>query len=183
MMVTDIFRGERLRMTAPRPEEIPYWNAAYEDGSYLRLVDSGIAWPERNMTPGARTDTHFPFSFRTIAEDRVVGFGAIFRIEWNNQAGMLALGIGDVADRGQGYGREMLFLLLRYAFDELSLFRVSAALPEYNEVALCLFKKFGFVEETRRRQALYRDGRRWDLMAYGLLKSEWEDQVNAGGQR
>jgi RimJ/RimL family protein N-acetyltransferase len=72
-------------------------------------------------------------------------------------------------------------LLLRYAFAELNLFRVSAALPEYNEPAIGLFHKFGFIEETRRRQALYRDDRRWDLMSYGLLRSEWEAQVNTGG--
>ncbi len=174
MMVTDIFRGERLRMTAPRPEEIPYWNAAYEDGSYLRLVDSGIAWPERNMTPGARTDTHFPFSFRTIAEDRVVGFGAIFRIEWNNQAGMLALGIGDVADRGQGYGREMLFLLLRYAFHELNLHRVGLDVNAYNEDAIRLYEAAGFRREGRMREGIWRDGRRHDRIIMGILRREWE---------
>jgi RimJ/RimL family protein N-acetyltransferase len=70
-------------------------------------------------------------------------------------------------------------MLLRFVFAELNLFRISAAVPEYNEGAIALFKKFGFVEEVRRRQALDRDGRRWDMLVFGLLKDEWQDQPRA----
>ncbi|HKY54949.1 MAG TPA: GNAT family protein, partial [Anaerolineales bacterium] len=59
------------------------------------------------------------------------------------------------------------------------LFRVSARVPEYNEAAVALLKKFGFLEEVRRRQALDRDGRRWDLMVFGLLHSDWQNQAKA----
>jgi RimJ/RimL family protein N-acetyltransferase len=72
-------------------------------------------------------------------------------------------------------------MLLRFAFAELNLFRVSAALAEYNEPAIALFRKFGFVEETRRREALHRDNRRWDVTCYGLLQSEWESRFAEGG--
>jgi RimJ/RimL family protein N-acetyltransferase len=51
--------------------------------------------------------------------------------------------------------------------------------PEYNEGALRLFQKFGFMEEVRRRQALDRDGRRWDLLIFGQLRTEWEDRAQA----
>ena len=59
----------------------------------------------------------------------------------------------------------------------LNLFRLSARVPEYNQAAIALFRKFGFVEEVRRRQALDRDGRRWDLIVFGLLNSEWQNQA------
>jgi RimJ/RimL family protein N-acetyltransferase len=44
-------------------------------------------------------------------------------------------------------------MLLRFAFAELNMFRVSANVAEYNDGALALMKKFGFTEEVRRRQA------------------------------
>lgn len=69
-------------------------------------------------------------------------------------------------------------LLLRYAFAELNLYRLTALVPEYNQGAMQLFQKFGFVEEVRRRKALNRDGELWDLLAFGLLNSEWRDQNN-----
>jgi RimJ/RimL family protein N-acetyltransferase len=43
-----------------------------------------------------------------------------------------------------------------------------------------LFQKFGFVEEVRRRQAVERDGRTWDLLTFGQLRSEWEAQAKLG---
>ena len=50
---------------------------------------------------------------------------------------------------------------------------------EYNEAGIALLKKFGFVQEVCRRKALERDGRRWDLYAFGLLKDEWQSQARA----
>jgi RimJ/RimL family protein N-acetyltransferase len=61
----------------------------------------------------------------------------------------------------------------------LNLFRVSATVQGYNEAGSVLMKKFGFVEEVRRRQALDRDGRRWDMLIFGLLNDEWRKQAKA----
>ena len=49
--------------------------------------------------------------------------------------------------------------------------------PEYNQAVIVLLKKFGFVEEVRRRQAVERDGRRWDMLVFGLLRDEWQNQA------
>jgi RimJ/RimL family protein N-acetyltransferase len=110
-----------------------------------------------------------------VQEERLVGFARIFWIEWNNGAAAMQLGIGDPNDWRQGYGSDALRLLLRFAFCELNLFRLSAVVPEYNTAALRLFHKAGFVEEVRRREALQRDGRRWDLVHLGILQEEWQN--------
>jgi hypothetical protein len=68
-------------------------------------------------------------------------------------------------DRGRGLGAQALGLLLRFAFAELNLFRVTIVVPEYCQAAIALVNKFGFVEEVRRRKAILRDGRAWDLLA------------------
>jgi hypothetical protein len=109
--------------------------------------------------------------------DRLVGFARIEWIEWTHGNGNLRLAIGDPADRRKGYGREALNLLLRFAFGELNLYRLSASIAEYNAPALALFKQAGFVEEVRRRQALNRDGRTWDVIHAGLLQAEWRESV------
>jgi len=36
---------------------------------------------------------------------------------------------------------------------------------------------FGFVEEARRRGSLNRGGSRWDYVFYGLLRSEWKENI------
>lgn len=121
----------------------------------------------------------YHFMIRAKTDDRLIGKAMIARVEWTNGNGQIRIGIGSADDRGKGYGTQAMRLLLRFAFAELNLFRVSADVPEYSEGALALLKKFGFVEEVRRRQALERDGRRWDLVVFGLLKDEWQSQSRA----
>ena len=117
------------------------------------------------------------FAIRSREDNRLIGKAKVDDIEWTNGNCGLHLGIGAADDRRKGYGTQALRMLLRFAFAEINMFRVTAHVPQYNEAAIALLKKFGFVEEVRRRQSLARDGRRWDLLVFGLLKDEWQDQV------
>jgi len=123
----------------------------------------------------------FYFTIRARADDRLIGKAVVEWIDWTNRNGFIRLGIGAAEDRRKGYGSQALRLLLRYVFGELNLHRVTAVLPAYNEGAIRLFQKFGFMEEIRRRKALNRDGQFWDLLSFGLLNSEWREQAQGGG--
>jgi len=118
----------------------------------------------------------FYFTIRTNDDqEHLVGFVRLTWVDWTNSNAFIQLGIGDSKDRHKGYGSEALALILRYTFSELNLYRLSAIIPEYNEAALALFTKAGFIEEVRRRQAIRRDGKRWDVIQMGILSEEWED--------
>ena len=117
----------------------------------------------------------FYFTIRARADDRLLGKAVLEWIDWSNGNGYLRLGIGSGQDRGHGLGAQALRLLLHFAFAELNLFRVTIVMPEYCRAAIALVRKFGFVEEVRRRKAILRDGRVWDLLAFGLLRSEWTE--------
>jgi RimJ/RimL family protein N-acetyltransferase len=116
----------------------------------------------------------FYFTIRRREDDRLVGFARLYWVDWPNGNSSIELGIGNPDDRGRGYGNEALQMLLKYAFSELNLYRLSAWIAEYNQAALGLFRKSGFVEEVRRRQALNRYGQRWDVIHLGILRNEWE---------
>ena len=115
----------------------------------------------------------FYFTIRGKEDGRLLGFVRIEGIEWTHGTANLKLAIGDPADRGKGYGSEALQLMLRFAFSELNLYRLSAMVGEDNPQALKFFLKFNFVEEVRRRKALQRDGQTWDSIHLGLLRAEW----------
>lgn len=163
------------------PEVESRWT---HDAAYLRMLSPELARPlapaqikkdyeaiEKQMD---ERNNLFYFTIRLRADDRLIGFAKIYWIEWSNGTGKVQLGIGDPNDRGKGYGTEALHLLLRYAFSEINLYRLTAFVPEYNHIAQALFARAGFVEEVRRRQALYRDGRRWDDLHLGLLGRDWQ---------
>jgi RimJ/RimL family protein N-acetyltransferase len=153
------------------------------DAEYMRLISLAPALPqspsqikkqyEKIEKDQEEKKNLFYFTIRMLADDRLIGFARLYWIEWSNAGGFIELGIGDSNDRRHGYGSQTLHLLLRYAYDELNLYRLTALVPEYNQVALHLFSKAGFIEEVRRRKALNRDGRRWDMIHLGLLFEEW----------
>jgi RimJ/RimL family protein N-acetyltransferase len=124
----------------------------------------------------------FYFAIRLREDDRLIGFGKIYWIMWVNSYGWIQLGIGDPNDRQRGFGSEALGLLLRFAFSELNLYRLSALIPAYNQAAIGLFHKLGFVDEVRRRLALERDGQRWDMLELGLLANEWAQWQYPGSE-
>jgi RimJ/RimL family protein N-acetyltransferase len=153
------------------------------DPSYLRMISLTPAMPQSIAQIKQRYEeieksqeeegNLYYFTLRMRQDDRLIGFGKIGWIEWGNSTGFIQLGIGNPANRLRGYGSEALNLLLHFAFAEINLYRLTATIPEYNTAGLGLFRKFGFVEEVRLREALQRDVRRWDMLHLGLLASEW----------
>jgi RimJ/RimL family protein N-acetyltransferase len=64
-------------------------------------------------------------------------------------------------------------VLLRFAFTEVNLKRVSLGVFEYNPRAIRSYEKAGFRLEGRLRSLLHREGRRWDNLFMGILREEW----------
>ncbi|HXQ36514.1 MAG TPA: GNAT family protein, partial [Anaerolineales bacterium] len=74
---------------------------------------------------------------------------------------------------GRGYGTDVMKVILRYAFMEINLRRVTLSVFEYNPRAVRSYEKAGFVHEGRMRQFLNREGKRWDMLFMGILRDEW----------
>jgi RimJ/RimL family protein N-acetyltransferase len=50
---------------------------------------------------------------------------------------------------------------------------------EYNNRALRAYEKAGFIVEGKIRSAIYRDGRYFDRIMMGILRSEWEEKFSS----
>jgi RimJ/RimL family protein N-acetyltransferase len=185
---TQLYEGQDIRFGPIDHEKDPEIESRWtHDSEFMRMMDTAPARPmsaaiikkqyEKLEKQIEESRNLYHFMIRAKADDRLIGTAAVQRIEWANGNAFLRLGIGAAEDRGKGYGTQALQMLLRFAFAELNLFRVSAMVPEYNETALALLEKFGFVQEVCRRKALERDGRRWDFYVFGLLKDEWQSQT------
>jgi RimJ/RimL family protein N-acetyltransferase len=184
MLTDQLFEGQLVRFAPPDADRdaelVSKWT---HDPEYLRLLSTDIAKP---LSPGqikkqyeeldkeAEKRNAFNFAVRLKEDDRLIGFARLYRIEWTHGTGSVQIGLGDRNDRGKGFGTEALHMLLRYAFDELNLYRLAAVAVEYNTGALRFFERAGFAVEVRRRQAVQRDGKRWDALMLGLLRDEWK---------
>lgn len=186
---TQLFEGQDIHFGPIDHEKDPEIESKWTHNSeFMRLMEIGPARPlsaaiikkqYEKLEKRIEEDKNlFHFMIRAKADDRLLGKAWIEWIEWANGNGRICLGIGASEDRRKGYGTQALRMLLRFAFAELNLFRVTAFVPEYNDGAMALLQKFGFVQEVCRRKSLERDGRRWDLYVYGLLRDEWQSQAS-----
>ena len=187
---TQLFEAKDVRFGPIDHETHPEIESKWtHDADFMRLMELK---PVRPLSPAMVKKQYeaiekemdenknlFYFTIRTREDDRFIGNALVEWVDWANGNGFIRLGIGAVEDRRKGYGSQALSMLLRYAFGELNLYRVTAVVPAYNEGAICLFQKFGFMEEVRRRKAIHRDGEFWDLVSFGLLNVEWREQISA----
>ncbi len=180
-LTTSLFEGQRVRLAPRDPEHEPEVEAQWtNDPDYLHTVELGPAIPrspqfiKKRYEEDAKDKRHYIFALRTRADDRLVGFVALRWVDWSHGYAAVWLGIGTAEDRAQGYDADALDLLLRYAFTEMNLYRLNAIVPEYDEQTRRLLERAGFQIEVRRRQAIHRGGRRWDVLHLGLLRQEWE---------
>lgn len=82
-----------------------------------------------------------------------------------------------------GYGTATTKALLNEVFSVHGLYRVWVDVPEYNEPALEMFKKLGFVHEGTLRKSRPHAGSRFDSVVMGMLANEYapaktEEQVH-----
>jgi len=87
----------------------------------------------------------------------------------------------DSDDWNQGLGAEALGLWIDYLFRaEPRIHRVDLRTWSGNKGMCRLAEKLGFLEEARFREAVVIDGRRYDAMGYGILRTEWESRPPVG---
>ncbi|THF79476.1 GNAT family N-acetyltransferase [Cohnella fermenti] len=95
-------------------------------------------------------------------------------IDWKNRVGRIGIVIGSVPEQGRGYGSEAMRLLIDYSFLDLGLNRLELEVYDFNERAIRCYRSCGFREEGRLREREYKRGRCVDVVAMGLLRSDWE---------
>ena len=134
-----LFQGELLRLAALNAETDAELLAGWtQDTEFIRLLDNDPAMPSTPSKERSRIDKDedspdtLVFALRTLIDDRMIGFIALFGIQWHAGTAFMGIGIGDKDYWGKGYGTDATRLLLRYAFDALHLRRISLDVFEYN---------------------------------------------------
>ena len=105
--------------------------------------------------------------------DQLIGTTALHP-EYRNRSARFGIALGDKSAWGRGYGTEATRLIVHHAFATLNLNRVWLHVYEYNVRGQRVYEKIGFRVEGRLREDTYSDGRYWDVIVMGLVRSEWD---------
>lgn len=104
----------------------------------------------------------------------IVGMASISAIDMRNRTANLNIKLRE-QEQGKGYASRAVKLMIRYCYQELGLICLTAQILERNEKSKKLFEKLGFRLDGVLRSRVYKNGERHNLMAYSLLKDEYEN--------
>ena len=178
----DVLAGKLVRLSAFDPEEMSkafarwHRNSEYQrllNASARRLLSSKaeLKWMEEEVSE--MSSGGYFFSIRTLEEDKLIGEIGLDVVDWSGRDAFVGLGIGETDYWSKGYGTDAMNVLLRFAFTEINLKRITLTVFEYNPRAIRSYEKVGFRHEGCKRLLLNREGRRWDELYMGILREEW----------
>lgn len=116
------------------------------------------------------------YSFLEKETGNVIGHISLGNIDRSNKSARIGkVLVGDKNVRGKGIGLQMMKEILKVAFDELKLHRVSLGVFDFNASAIACYEKAGFIKE-----GLHRDSRKigneyWSLWEMSILENEWRE--------
>ena len=100
------------------------------------------------------------------------GFGDLNFIDGEASIGIF---LGEEKARNQGYGAEVLHLLLEYGFQILRLHSIFLTVYDFNEPAIRCYEKVGFKECGRRHECYYYNGTYHDRIMMEIIDRDWRE--------
>lgn len=105
----------------------------------------------------------------------VVHLGALQPRIAHNRHSQIGINIMQ-AYQGKGYGSEAIEWIVDWGFRHANLHRIEIGAFEWNDGALRLYERLGFVVEGRKREVAWHDGQYMDVVEMGMLAREWRQR-------
>lgn len=105
-------------------------------------------------------------------QGEVVGHITAFNLSMPEMIATVGILVGP-EHQGKGYGSEAMRKAIRICFEELNAHKVELNVFSYNENAIKMYEKVGFILEGRRRAASYHHGKFYDVLTMGILREEY----------
>ena len=109
----------------------------------------------------------------TLAGGELVGHIALWGIDLRNKGATLGVIVGEEY-AGKHYGPDAIKVIVRYGFKEIGLHRIQLQAYAYNERAIAVYEKLGFVHEGTGRETVFHDGSWQDEVTMSILDHEWQ---------
>lgn len=174
-----MLEGRLVRLRAMEPtdaERLYEWINDHEVTHYLMARYPYSLEFEKDWLAGAAKGNDFGEVRLAIeTKDGVhIGNCGLHRGRPEDRHAELGIMIGEKDYQSNGYGTDAVMTLVRFAFEQMNLNKVSLGVFEFNERAQACYRKCGFVEEGRAREEYFQDGRYWDIVRMGVLRREFE---------
>jgi RimJ/RimL family protein N-acetyltransferase len=180
-----VSRGTRVYLRTLHPDDLDYLSVWAEDPFLERMVGSELLNTYKHVYD---KDPSF-YEACLMDSTQIVlvveaspewaaplGLARLFNIHMLEGYAFLEVMLTDTKAIRRGFGVEAGKLISYYGVDVLGLRRIEAKVYEYNRLSANSLRRNGFRQEGILRKAGYQDGQCWDMLVFGILEHEIEQQ-------
>ena len=125
----------------------------------------------------SKTDKNIVFTIYEIPALRPIGTTGLHAIDYAHGTAEFGIMIGEKDCWGKGYGTEAATLMLDYGFTGLGLHNIWLSVFAHNEGGIKAYKRAGFREIGRRREARKIGGKFMDVIYMDCLATDFQSPV------
>lgn len=122
--------------------------------------------------------TSFNFEIYHKKDKKPIGDCGFNKINWIDRRGNIGLGIGEPEYWNQGIASEAVGIILKYGFEELGLYKITADVFAPNIGSWTCAEKVGMKREAKLEKHEYIDGKYEDVFIYSIFKDDWKNKKN-----
>jgi len=184
MMATNLFQGGRIFLRAFEPQDLPAFHAylnqpdligrRYIPWRFPSDLPLSLAQAEAILKTWAEGEHQLHTAIVLQQDETLIGH-ANAGWRWDRHCPNLDLVISP-AYQQQGYGSEVLELLLAYFFENTPAHSLDGGMENWNQPAQSFAHKHGFTHSGTIRRTGLRQGAYYDWLNYDLLRPEWLDR-------
>ncbi|BBE30378.1 N-acetyltransferase [Tepiditoga spiralis] len=175
-----MLKGNKIRLRAYKREELKLVMEFINDEDVTKFLRPGVPFPFRyedeikfyeSLNP--MSTSSYSFAIELLETEKYIGGCGINEIDWKNSVATVGIFLGKPY-WNKGYGTEALKILVDFIFNEMNINKVKLNVYSFNERAIKSYKKVGFVVEGRLRQEIFKEGKYYDEIIMGILRSEYK---------
>jgi len=176
-------KTERLIIRDPLPTDIDDWHRLLSDPKtmyYLPDIMTRTLDESRKNLDVAIDESHNPsrtkYFFAMVANTSAFIGTVGYTVTQTTPLGKFA-GVGYFIlpeYHGRGYMTEALGEVIRFAFEDDGVYRISTGCILENRASERVMQKCGLIKEAEHKSFIWHDGRMKDRVEYRLLKDEWK---------
>lgn len=174
-----MLKGDNIILRPLKISDIEIANKWRNDFDLIKLT-LGIRFPktfvmDQNWFNAALVDTsnrNIYFGVEENHSSELIGIIQLNQIDYISQVCDFGIVIGNNEAIGKGYGKEAMYLLFNYGFEQLHLRKICLKVVDFNTRAIELYKKVGFVEEGCLKNHVYYDGKYHNVYQMALFNNE-----------
>lgn len=134
----------------------------------ITTLESEKEWLKENQNK-------YNFAIVLKESDKLIGNISLIEVDLVHRNAVLGIFIGDDSNRGKGYGKEAIKLLLEYGFNNLNLNNIMLSVYSFNKRAIKVYESLGFKKFGTRHKSHYFKGKFYDEIQMEILKEEYSE--------